>query len=449
MKLLIIDDEREFGEALAKTLQAIGHDCTLAQTGAEGLLKARQAKPHAVLLDINMPDISGLDLLPDLLQACPGVAVVMITGQASHKSAVAAMKLGAEDYLEKPFALDELLLLLGRFGEKLQLRQEVKDLKQRRLEDYAREYLFLDDPAMQKVYRDLEGVGGKDQVSVLIEGETGTGKEHAAKLLHLFSPRAAGPFVSLHCAALPESLLESELFGYEAGAFTDARKQKKGLFETAQGGTLFLDEIGELPLSTQTKLLKVLEDRQLRRLGGVENIKLDVRLVSATNRDLGKEAAAGRFRPDLYYRLNVFNVTLPPLRQRPQDLATLAQFFFGRACQGFDKRLQALDDDCLKALQMHPWPGNVRELRNFVDRLVIQAAGDQLHCEDILRALPASAQTASKAEREARQTLDKPRLEAALRAAGGDKSRAALALGISRPTLYRHLKAHGLDESPV
>jgi DNA-binding NtrC family response regulator len=445
MRVLIIDDEREFAEALAKSLRSVGHAADLAPTGAAGLLKARQERPDAVLLDINMPDVSGLELLPDLLKACPGVAVVMITGQASHKSAVAAMKLGAEDYLEKPFALDELLLLLDRFGEKLSLRQQVKDLKRRRIEDYAREYLFLDDPAMQKVYHDLEEVGAKDQVTVHLQGETGTGKEHAAKLLHLFSPRAAGPFVSLHCAALPETLLESELFGYEAGAFTDARKQKKGLFETAQGGTLFLDEVGELPLSTQTKLLKVLEDRQLRRLGGVENIKLDVRLVSATNRDLGREAAAGRFRPDLYYRLNVFSVLLPPLRQRPQDIATLAQFFFARACQGFDRLLEPLDEACLRVLQAHPWPGNVRELKNYVDRLVIQAAGERLDPEHLRRALPMAAAAAA----EPRAPLDKARLEAALAASGGDKSKAALALGVSRPTLYRHLKAHGLDAGPV
>jgi DNA-binding NtrC family response regulator len=446
VKVLVIDDEREFGEALAKTLRSGGHSVSLAATGAEGLLKARQGAPHAVLLDINMPDISGLDLLPDLLKAVPGVAVVMITGQASHKGAVTAMKLGAEDYLEKPFAWDELRLLLARFEEKLDLRRQVADLKQRRLEDYAREYLFLDDPAMQKVYRDLEGVGAKDKVTVLIEGETGTGKEHAAKLLHLFSPRAAGPFVSLHCAALPESLLESELFGYEAGAFTDARKQKKGLFETAQGGTLFLDEIGELPLSTQTKLLKVLEDRTLRRLGGVENIKLDVRLVSATNRDLGLEAAAGRFRPDLYYRLNVFSVKLPPLRQRPQDLATLARFFFARACEGFDKRLQPLDDACIAALGQHKWPGNVRELRNFLDRMVIQALEGGLRVEDILAALPLGA---SAAEAKDKAPLDRENLQSALRQAKGDKSKAAASLGISRPTLYRHLKAHGLAETDV
>jgi DNA-binding NtrC family response regulator len=442
VKLLIIDDEADFGAALQRSLQADGHDVRVARTGAEGLAKAREfPAPDAVLLDINMPDITGLELLPDLLKAVPAAAVVMITGEASHKGAVTAMKLGAEDYLEKPFALDELKLLLERFAEKLDLRKQVAGLSRRRLEDYAKEYLFLDDPAMQKVYRDLEGVGAKDQVTVLIEGETGTGKEHAAKLLHLFSPRAGGPFISLHCAALPETLLESELFGYEAGAFTDARKQKKGLFESAQGGTLFLDEVGELPLSTQTKLLKVLEDRLLRRLGGVENIKLDVRLVSATNRDLGKEAAAGRFRPDLYYRLNVFSVKLPPLRQRPQDLATLAQFFFERACEGFDKRLQPLDADCLKALGSHSWPGNVRELRNFLDRSVIQAHGPALRAEDILAALPAAA---AAPEAKPKEPLDRARLEAALREALGDKSKAAKLLGIARPTLYRYLKQYDL-----
>ncbi|HTB21891.1 MAG TPA: sigma-54 dependent transcriptional regulator, partial [bacterium] len=288
MNILVIDDESDFSQGLSRSLTALGHSASAAATGAEGLLRAAALKPDVVLLDINMPDISGLQLLPDLLKAAPGAAVVMITGQASHKSAVSAMRLGAEDYLEKPFHMEELELVLARFEEKLALRHEVAALKRQRIDELSKAYLFLDDPAMVKIYRDLEEVAAKTQVTVLIEGETGTGKEHAARLLHLFSPRAGGPFVELHCAALPESLLESELFGYEAGAFTDAKSRKLGLFETAQGGTLFLDEVGELPLSTQTKLLKVLEDKTMRRLGGTETVHLDVRVVSATNRRLSE-----------------------------------------------------------------------------------------------------------------------------------------------------------------
>ena len=439
MKVLIVDDEREFAEALGKSLQALGHDTVLAYSGAEGLLKAKASPPDALLLDINMPDITGLDLLPDLRRNAPGLSVVMITGQASPKSAVTAMKLGAEDYLEKPFSLEELRLVLDRIAEKTDLKRQVTELKERRIEDYAREYLFLTDPAMQRVYRSLEDVARRDQVTVLIQGETGTGKEHAARLLHLFSDRGTKPFVELHCAALPETLLESELFGYEPGAFTGAAGRKKGLFETAQGGTLFLDEIGELPLNVQTKLLKVLEEKTLRRLGGVENLKLDVRLVTATNRDLAAESAAGRFRTDLYYRLNVYAVKLPPLRDRPADLKFLAQFFFERACNDFEKRLAPLGDASLESLLRHDWPGNVRELKNFMERAVIQAQGDSLDEADILGALPERAIKASPAE------LDLAGLQGALEQARGDKSKAAALLGISRPTLYRHMKKHGLS----
>jgi two-component system response regulator AtoC len=439
MNILIIDDERDFSDALARTLAAQDHACMAALTGAEGILKAKSSQPEAVLLDINMPDITGLDLIPDLRKAAPGTSIVMITGQASHKSAVVAMKLGAEDYLEKPFPLEDLTLVLKRISEKIELKRQLREFKSRRVEEYAKDYLFLDDPAMRKVYRDLQEVGPRDQVTVLIQGETGTGKEHAARLLHLFSNRAAGPFIELHCAALPESLLESELFGHEAGAFTDAQQRKLGLFETAQGGTLFLDEIGELPLPVQTKLLKVLEEKTIRRLGGVENLKLDVRLVTATNRDLAREAETGRFRQDLFYRLNVYNVRLPPLRSRPSDLRILASHFFSRAAKDFGKRLEPLDEACLQALLQHNWPGNVRELKNLMERVALQANSDTISEADILDSLPKST------TRNSSEPLERRHLEEALSKAKGDKSKAASLLGVSRPTLYRHLKKYGLD----
>jgi DNA-binding NtrC family response regulator len=436
VKVLVVDDEREFGEALARTLAAFGHEASLAVTGAEGLMKARAMRPEALLLDINMPDVTGLQLLPDLRQAAPEMTVVMITGQASHKGAVSAMKLGAADYLEKPFDLDELKLILDRIAEKSELRRQLSEVKKRRIEDYASEYLFLTDPAMARVYRDIEEVAPRDQVTVLIQGETGTGKEHAARLLHLFSNRAGGPFVELHCAALPETLLESELFGYEAGAFTGAAKLKPGLFETAQGGTLFLDEIGELPLAVQVKLLKVLEEKTLRRLGGVKNLSLDLRLVTATHRNLAADCEAGRFRSDLYYRLNVFSLTLPPLRSRPADLKVLGRFFFERACLAFDKRLEPMDEACLEALSRHDWPGNVRELKNFIERQALQCSKAALSESDILQALPQSR---------APKDLNAGSVSEALAMAKGDKSRAAALLGVSRPTLYRHLKKHKIN----
>jgi PAS domain S-box-containing protein len=309
-------------------------------------------------------------------------------------------------------------------------------LRAKLAEEYAREYLFLKDPAMKRVYEKIGRVADKEQVSVLIQGETGTGKEHVARLLHHFSPRASKPFIELHCAALPESLLESELFGYEAGAFTDAKRRKPGLFEAAQGSTLLLDEVGELPLSTQTKLLKVLEQKTMRRLGGMEAIQLDVRLVCATNRDLQAEIKAGRFRSDLYYRLNVFNISLPPLRARPMDIVGLSRFFFEQACQGFGKELEALSEPVLADLKARAWSGNVRELKNFVERLVIECDGPRVELDD-LEPEPARPEALSAQEG---VRLNKDGLARALKAYDGNKSRAAYALGISRDTLYRKIK---------
>jgi DNA-binding NtrC family response regulator len=447
MRVLVVDDEAEMGAVLVRILAALGHEGSQALTAAEGLQKARSWQPQAVLLDINMPDISGLELLPDLLKAIPGAAVVMVTGQASHQTAVAAMKAGAEDYLEKPFSQDELGAILGRVAEKMDLRRQVEDLKRNRLDDLRQDTLAAEDPAMLQVYQAVAGVAAKEQVTVLIQGETGTGKEHVAKLLHLSSPRSGGPFVELHCGALPETLLESELFGFEAGAFTDARKAKPGLFESAQRGTLFLDEVGEIPLGVQAKLLKVLEQKTLRRLGGVETIKLDVRIVSATNRDLAQEVRQGRFRADLYYRLNVFNLTLPPLRSRQQDIPKLAAFFFERACLEFERRLEPLEPTVLRALQAHSWPGNVRELKNSVDRLVLQAAGPGVNLDDVAQALPQAQPGAREGKGMGPDShSERQDLLALLQRHRGDKSKAAAELGISRPTFYRRLKQAGLHE---
>jgi two-component system response regulator HydG len=441
MRVLVVDDEKDFRDSLERALRAMGHDVEKAATGAEGLQKARGWEPAALLLDVNMPDLSGTDLMPDLRALPKPPSIVMITGQASSRGAVLAMKLGAQDYLEKPFDLDELRLVLQRLEEKSGLRQELELQRQRRVEDCEQDFLMLGDPAMAKLYRELKDVAPREKISVLIQGETGTGKEHAAKLLHLCSGRSKGPFVELHCAALPEALLESELFGFEAGAFTGAQSRKAGLFELAQGGTLFLDEIGELPLATQTKLLKVLEEKSMRRLGGLENLKLDVRIVTATNRDLEAESAAGRFRSDLYYRLNVVRLLLPPLRERPADLRQLAQHFLSRAAAEFGKRLDPLSEEALLRLGRHSWPGNVRELKNSMERLAVQVPGPTVSLEDLDEAIPRSRAAAAPPPA---PELDRASLERALQEAGGDKSRAAALLGVSRPTLYRHLKRHGL-----
>jgi len=446
MKILIIEDEGSLARTLANFLEDLGHQVVRAGTAMEGLSKALADPPQLVLLDLNLPDKTGLEVLPRLKKEDPNCIVVMMTASAEVKHAVEAMRAGAEDYLTKPLDLDELQLLVERVAEKLGLKREVAALKTALQEGYAREYLFLKSSAMARVYSQIEKVAAQDQVTVLILGETGTGKEHAAKLIHHSSARSGKPFVELHCGAFPESLLESELFGYEAGAFTDAKKQKKGLFEMAQGGTVFLDEVGELPPTIQTKLLKVLEQKTLRRLGGTQEIRLDVRIVSATNRDLEKEVKEGKFRPDLYYRLNVFPILIPPLRERPEDVGSLIDFFFREACQAFGKGEVELSPEVRKVLRTSPWPGNTRQLKNILHRMVLAAPEGRIILEDIplevaqgAKVLPTSPGSLSMAESE------KQSIQRALEHTGGNRSEAAKELGISRNTLLSKIKKYGIE----
>jgi DNA-binding NtrC family response regulator len=448
MKVLVIDDEKSLAKTLTSFLKDLGYQVETAFTGVEGREKASLFQPDIVLLDVHLPDILGLEILGQIKDKKPSTIVIMMTGSGTVKHAVDAMRKGAEDYLTKPLDLDELQVLLEKITATLNLRQEVVDLKNALREGYAKDYLILSSPAMGKVYGQIEKVAAQENVSILILGETGTGKEHVARLIHLFSPRSAKPFVELHCGAFPESLLESELFGYEAGAFTDAKKQKKGLFEVAQGGTVFLDEVGEMPLTVQTKLLKVLEQKTLRRLGGTQEIKLDVRIISATNRELDKEVKEGRFRADLYYRLNVFPVFIPPLRERPEDVRSLIEFFFKESCKSFAKTLDPLTSDVFSGLESFPWPGNTRELKNAINRMVLNAEGKKIILDDIpieflqtkVPFSPAGdGEDLSMAEAEKRSILK------ALEHTDGNRSLAARELGISRNTLLNKIKRYGLE----
>ncbi len=449
MKILLIDDEKSMHVALGPFLEELGYDTASAYTGAEGRQMARDFKPDLILLDLYLPDINGLELLEHFRKDHPNVGVVIMTAAAAIKTAVEAIRSGAEDYLQKPLNLDDLQIVLARSGEKLGLRKEVAVLRRYLQDQFAHEYLFLSDPAMAQVYDKIEQLAQLDKVTALVLGETGTGKEHAAKLIHYLSPRSAKPFVELHCGALPETLMESELFGYEAGAFTDARKQKLGLFEAAQGGSLFLDEVGEMPISTQTKLLKVLEDHKLRRLGGLKEITLDVRIIAATNRNLEHEIKEGRFRADLYYRLNVIPLKLPPLRSRPNDVAELAHFFWKEACQAFDKKLDPLPMEVIQELQAYPWPGNVRELKNAINRMVINTRGPKISVGDIPDEIMMFEEeilnkTTEEAEQEPSSPDEKDRIEKALVKTKWNKSRAAEMLGISRKTLFNKIKKYSL-----
>jgi two-component system response regulator AtoC len=442
MRVLIIDDEPDLAVVTERLVASWGHDVASEIQGRAGIERQRTWNADLVLLDIGLPDLDGLAVLSEIRRMSPETTVIMLTGQQDPRLAVQAVRQGAEDYLTKPADPEELRLLIEKAAETTRLRRELQDLRERS----AKGYLFLQDSQMREIYASLSRVAATDRVTVLIQGETGTGKEHAARLLHQLSPRAGKPFQELHCAALPETLLESELFGYEAGAFTDARKAKPGLMEQAQGGTLFLDEIGELPLSMQTKLLKVLEDRQLRRLGGLKALDLDVRLVAATNRDLQVEVLAGRFRADLLYRLKVYTLQLPPLRERPQDVEALARFFHAQFQRENGRRADPLPKEIIRALQAYAWPGNIRELKNAMERFCIQ----QGHQAPSLDHLPAEIKgpqgpAAPAAFEAAPVPPQQSSLQALLERHRWNKTKAALELGVSRPTFLKRLKEAGIE----
>ncbi|MGH7740124.1 MAG: sigma-54-dependent transcriptional regulator [bacterium] len=447
MRILIIDDEASLIKILSKFLEKEKHEVFSALTGAEGLEKSAALKPDLILLDLHLPDMTGMDLLARLDERADTASVLVITGEGSITTAVDAIQKGAEDYLEKPIEFEKLGIAIQKISEKRGLQKEVAALKLSQAEWVRRDYLLLNDPEMRKLYAEIEQVAVQEKVTVMILGETGTGKEHVARLIHALSPRASKPFVELHCGSLPESLLESELFGYEPGAFTDAKRQKLGLFEEAQGGTIFLDEIGELTPSVQMKLLKVLEQKTLRRLGGNREIPLDVRVVTATHRDLEWEVKEGRFRADLYYRLNVVPLMLPALRQRPEDVVQLSNFFLQESCRAFNKKLSLLSDEILQALKNYPWPGNVRELKHVIERMVITAQSNNLSVRDLPKEIrdagPATAATGNRALTKVES--EKENIQRALLETHGKKSQAADLLGVTRKTLFNKMKKYDLE----
>ncbi|HET9869556.1 MAG TPA: sigma-54 dependent transcriptional regulator, partial [bacterium] len=371
MRILVIDDEKSMHVALVPFLRDGGHEVGSAFTGTEGRQKAAAFKPDLVLLDLYLPDVTGLELLEGFRAGASPPAVIIMTAAAAVKTAVEAMKLGAEDYLQKPLSLDEMELVLARFDKTQTLRREVAGLKDRLREEFAREFLILPDPAMQQVYGRIERVAAQDKVTALLLGETGTGKEHAAKLLHALSARSAKPFVELHCGALPETLMESELFGYEAGAFTGATHAKPGKFEQCNKGTILLDEIGEMPPLLQAKLLHVLQDQQFSRLGSRSVIKVDVRILAATNINIPEAIASKRLREDLYYRLNAFTLQVPPLRERKEEIPILLKQFMSRMSERYARPPLPLSQNLMQACLNYSWPGNLRELSNFVKRYLV------------------------------------------------------------------------------
>jgi two-component system response regulator AtoC len=459
-KVLVADDDRTIRRNLVLLLRSEGYQTLEADDGNAALARIATDAPDAVLLDLKMPGRDGLDVLAALGPALAELPVIVVTAFGASSVAIEAMRRGAYDYLTKPFDLDEVVLTLKRALRQRELAFEVKALRAQtgkagnepaEGEEDVEPELIGSSTAMREVFKAIGRAAATD-APVLILGESGTGKELVATALHRHSDRAAGPFLRVNCGALPEGLVESELFGHERDAFTGADRQKPGRFERAAGGTIFLDEVGELPLPVQVKLLRVLQQREFERVGGTEVLHTDARIISATHRDLSKEVAAGRFREDLYYRLNVARIVIPPLRDRPEDLAPLAESILRRVGRRYGWGELTLSPEALRSIQERPWPGNVRQLENALARAVLAARGRTILPEhldpdesgDLTIPAPGDAEKpvplrALLAEVEWRA------IQRALLACGGNRTRTAEYLGISRRQLFDKIREYDLQ----
>jgi len=442
-RILVIDDEPNARAALRTILTEEGYEIGEAADGEEGLAKLNELAPDVVLADVRMPKMDGLSLLRKAKEQGSDASFVMMTAFASIEAAVEAMRLGAENYLVKPLDVNAVLVFLQKALEKRNLVKETERLRERVRERYKLDGMVGEAPELQAVY-DVIRQAAASKATFLILGESGTGKELVAQALHELSPRKDKPFVKVACAALSETLLESELFGHERGSFTGAIGRKEGRFELADGGTLFLDEIGEITPTVQVKLLRALQTREFERVGGVSSIKVDVRVVAATNRDLAAEVKAGKFREDLYYRLNVVAVTLPPLRRRRGDIPALAAHFLEKYGAAYGKKIKGLTPGTLNAMLGHDWPGNVRELENAIERGVVLCKGDELTADDLPSTLrgprPAQRDPAGLIPGASLAEIEREAILRTLELLGGSTSRAAEMLGISVRKIQYRLK---------
>ncbi len=444
-RILVVDDEATARSGLEKLLRQAGYTVDTAKDGTDALAVAADHPPEVVVTDLKMPQMDGMALLAKLRETDPDVPVIVATAFGDVSSAVAAMRAGAADYLTKPIDFDALLLAIERARERRALRVEAENLRRQLRERDAEglQGLIGASPAMQKVYRVARQVAAS-RATVLITGESGTGKGELARAIHALSPRAKSPIVSLHCAAVPESLLESEMFGHEKGSFTGADKRRVGRFEQANGGTLFLDEIGEISPLVQTKLLRVLQERMIERVGGNETIPVDVRVIAATNRDLPTEVREGRFREDLYYRLNVVHLEMPPLRLRGSDVLVLANAFLRRFAEDNKKPVEDFSEEARTKILAHRWPGNVRELENAIERAVVMCETSRVEADDLpfeaaqpMRG-PIRVPGATMAE------IERWAILATLEVTGGSTAKAAELLDISVRTIQYRLHEYGV-----
>ena len=449
-RILVVEDDTKMARLLEMALSAEGYRVQVAHTAMAAMAALeRESGIHLVLTDLQLPGESGMDVLKYLKQADRAVPVIILTAYGTIESAVEAIRTGAYDYRTKPVDLEQLKRVVYRALELARLQRENRSLAAQLQETVGFQRIVGTSPKLQSVIKQARAVA-QTQSTVLIVGESGTGKELFARAIHAASPRASGPFIAVNCSAFPRDLIESELFGYEKGAFTDARQSKPGRFELAHGGTLFLDEIGDMSLEGQARLLRVLQEREVERLGGTQPIPVDIRVIAATHRNLQDLIRVGRFREDLYYRLNVYPLYIPPLRERPEDIEVLAHYFLRKFAQSMNKSLEGFEPEAMDALKAYPWPGNGREVVNQMERLAIVASGPLVRLED----LPQEIRTRSSDTRTIRPSLlslglsledmERRLIEEALKHTRGNISRAAALLKVSRGTLRYRIKKYGL-----
>jgi DNA-binding NtrC family response regulator len=467
--VLIVDDERTLARSIKAFLIDSGYDAEVAGSGEQALEQLERVRPDVIFADVRLPGMNGIELLRRIREFDPAVPVIMMTAYGTIEGAVEAVKLGAFDYLKKPVDLDELKLLTDRARESARLKQELSYYRRRGTPEIRFAEIIGQSPAMQAVLDRAKQIAALDDVPpVLITGETGTGKGLLARSIHSAGPRAAKPFIEVNCTALPATLMEAELFGHERGAFTDAKESKIGLFEAAEGGYLFLDEVGDIELSLQGKLLRAIEDRVVRRVGGIRDRKIDTRIFAATNRDLERDAQRGVFRKDLYFRLAVILLRLPPLRERGDDVLLLAEQFLHQFGAKYGKDVREISPRARDLMMAYPWPGNVRELSHVIERAVLWSRGPVLDPDHLSLTEPAAIETAHAGADAIHRDpnagapagtatgippgagdlpqWEKSVIEQAMREAGGNQTKAAQRLGISRDTLRYRLKKFGMSQ---
>ena len=452
--ILVVDDEKLIRWSLKECLQREGYQVKAVENGAAALQSLGKESFDLVLLDYRLPDTNGIELLPKIRSLQPDLPVVMITAHSSVDHAVAAMKAGAIDYLAKPFRNEDIVLRVDRVLETGRLKSQVTQLRREQLKRCGLNRMVGKSAAIQQVFKVVERVLETGNATILLQGESGTGKDLLAKGIHLGGSRGLGPFMNITCTALPESLLESELFGHEKGAFTDAKNLKKGLLELADGGSVFLDEVGDMSTYLQSKLLRFLEEKTFRRVGGQKDIHVDVRVIAATNKDLKKLVRKGEFREDLYFRLNVIPISIPPLRERREDIPLLVEHFIDEYNREFKKQMKGVTSVFLKRLEEHHWPGNVRELKNTIERAMILGTEDYIGAEDLpidlLDEPEAGASEPGTYLKLTRKGVDLEKLERdllvqALKLTGGNQTRAGRLLGLNRDQIRYRVEKFDLD----